>query len=88
MYVFRVIRFMGILCEVQFHFASIVAIKAHSHFPYNIVRATDAIELFESPKSRMEEAKRSDFYSLFTLGVQGAITGPDADAPHKTVHGN
>lgn len=87
-HVFRVIRFMGILCEVQFHFASIVAIKAYSHFPYNIVRATDQVELFEYPKTRMEEAKRSDFYSLFTLGKQGAIQGPDADASHKALQGN
>ena len=52
------------------------------------MRATDQVELFEYPKTRMEEAKRSDFYSLFTLGKQGAIQGPDADASHKALQGN
>ena len=86
-----VIRYTGVLCEVQFHFESILAIKAYSHFPYNIERASDAIELFEFPRiaTNMESVVREQIYALYSLGRHGAIhEAGDESAIQHTVPGN
>lgn len=56
-----------ILCEIQFHFSSIVATKAFSHAAYNIVRALDPIELFDFPKSNMATVTYKDILSKIKI---------------------
>jgi hypothetical protein len=61
--VLQVVEFEGFLCEVQFHFAATLPLKAFSHAAYNVQRPED-IDLnglktiFDFPFTHMEEESR------------------------------
>ena len=60
----QVVLFDGLLCEVQFHFASTLPLKAFSHAAYNLRRPDDKDlgafkTLFEYPSINMQDHTRS-----------------------------
>ena len=63
--VLQVVEFEGFLCEVQFHFAATLPLKAFSHAAYNVQRPEDinlnGLEtIFDHPTINMEEQSRDN----------------------------